>query len=80
MADGTGQEQHDRRDSALAEARQALAAVKGHLCSQGPDAGAALGSLIADCHALLARSSSSGIRWLGVGSRASTRRPCTSRS
>ncbi|WP_234389174.1 FUSC family protein [Streptomyces sp. CS149] len=53
MADGTDQEQRDRRDSALAEARQALAAVKEHLRSQGPDAGAVLGSLIADCHALL---------------------------
>ncbi|MGW4628078.1 FUSC family protein [Streptomyces rubiginosohelvolus] len=53
MADGTDQEQRDRRDSALADARQALAAVKGHLRSRGPDAGAVLGSLIADCHALL---------------------------
>lgn len=53
MADGTDQEQRDRRDSALADARQALVAVKRHLHGQSPDAGAALGSLIADCHALL---------------------------
>ncbi|MFJ2854312.1 hypothetical protein [Streptomyces rubiginosohelvolus] len=53
MADGTGQEQHDRQDSVLADALQVLAAAKGHLHEQGPDSGAALGSLIADCHALL---------------------------
>ncbi|MFD5200372.1 aromatic acid exporter family protein [Streptomyces sp. NPDC058375] len=53
MADGTDQEQRDRRDSALADARRALTAVKKQLPAQGPDTGAVLGSLIADCHALL---------------------------
>ncbi|MFE8911121.1 aromatic acid exporter family protein [Streptomyces globisporus] len=53
MADGTDQGQRDRRDTALADARRALAAVKEQLHGQDPDTGAALGSLIADCHALL---------------------------
>ncbi|PVC81743.1 hypothetical protein DBP19_35005 [Streptomyces sp. CS090A] len=53
MANAADQEQRHRRDSALAEAHRALATVKRQLHGQGPDADAALGSLVADCHALL---------------------------
>ncbi|MGW8489615.1 FUSC family protein [Streptomyces sp. NPDC055886] len=53
MAHGWDEEQRDRRNAALADAHRALAAVKEHLHGQAPDVGAALGSLAADCHALL---------------------------
>ncbi|MDQ0988313.1 FUSC family protein [Streptomyces sp. V2I9] len=53
MEDSADQEGHDRRREALADADRALAAVKEHLHGQAPDAQAALGSLVADCQALL---------------------------
>ncbi|MFJ6442745.1 aromatic acid exporter family protein [Streptomyces sp. NPDC091649] len=53
MEHGADEERCDRRDAALADAREALAVVKDDLHGQGPDVGAALGSLVADCHALL---------------------------
>ncbi|MFF8747250.1 FUSC family protein [Streptomyces californicus] len=54
MVDGAVDEEgQDRRNAALAEAFRALAAVKDQMNGRGPDAGAALGSLVADCQALL---------------------------
>ncbi|MFH8883531.1 hypothetical protein [Streptomyces californicus] len=64
MVDGAHREGQDRRNAALVEAfrvlaavrEQLLAAVKEQLNGQGPDAGAPLGSvgsLVADCQALL---------------------------
>lgn len=53
MAHGDDEEGRDRRDTALADAHRALAALKGRLHGQEPDVGAAIGSLVADCQALL---------------------------
>ncbi len=53
MAHGDDEEGRDRRDTALADAHRALASLKGRLDGQEPDVGAAIGSLVADCQALL---------------------------
>lgn len=53
MAHGDDEEGRDRRDTALADAHRALASLKGRLGGQEPDVGAAIGSLVADCQALL---------------------------
>ncbi|MEU1799097.1 FUSC family protein [Streptomyces californicus] len=53
MAHGDDDEGRDRRDTALADAHRALASLKGRLHGQEPDVGAAIGSLVADCQALL---------------------------
>lgn len=53
MAHGGDEERCGRRNDALAAAHRALADVKEHLHGQRPDVGAALGSLTADCQALL---------------------------
>ncbi|WP_234310482.1 MULTISPECIES: FUSC family protein [unclassified Streptomyces] len=53
MAHGDDDEGRDRRDTALADAHRGLAALKGRLHGQEPDVGAAIGSLVADCQALL---------------------------
>lgn len=53
MAHGDDEEGRDRRDTALADAHRGLAALKGRLHGQEPDVGAAIGSLVADCQALL---------------------------
>lgn len=53
MENGADRGGHDRRRTALADAHRALAAVKEQLHGQDPDVGAALGSLVADCQALL---------------------------
>ncbi|WP_228991935.1 FUSC family protein [Streptomyces sp. DH8] len=53
MENGADREGRDRRSAALADAHRALAAVKEQLHGQDPDVGAALGSLVADCQALL---------------------------
>lgn len=53
MAHGADEEQHDRRNAALADGHRALVVMKGQLHGQAPDVGATLGSLVADCHALL---------------------------
>lgn len=53
MAHGDDEEGRDRRDTAPADAHRALASLKGRLDGQEPDVGAAIGSLVADCQALL---------------------------
>ncbi|MFH9294826.1 FUSC family protein [Streptomyces sp. NPDC017520] len=53
MAHGADEERYDRRNDALAAAHRALADLKEHLHGQRPEVGAALGSLTADCQALL---------------------------
>ncbi|MFI1249292.1 aromatic acid exporter family protein [Streptomyces anulatus] len=53
MAHGGDEERCGRRNDALAAAHRALADVQEHLHGQRPDVGAALGSLTADCQALL---------------------------
>ncbi|MFH9264755.1 aromatic acid exporter family protein [Streptomyces sp. NPDC017546] len=54
MAHGADEERCGRRDASLAAAHRALAAVEDHLRGGAPEEiGAALGSLAADCQALL---------------------------